>query len=102
VIRVIFERHSHCLDFVGELVIRMLNVMTGEVQTDPRKTKHLMRSHSSIPRGWLDRLLTIDPPRLCTRRVTHSLLYIQQGAVKLTVVSPTGREAVVGMLTAVP
>jgi hypothetical protein len=51
VIRVISERHSHCLDFVGELVIRMLNVMTEEVQTDPRKTRTFDAKQSSIHRG---------------------------------------------------
>jgi CRP-like cAMP-binding protein len=90
------------LVYVGELVIRMLNVMTGEVQTDPRKTRTFDAKAFLDSPGMAGQVADYRPAEILYSQgdPSDTLLYIQHGTVKLTVVSPTGREAVVGMLGA--
>jgi CRP-like cAMP-binding protein len=83
-----------------ELVMRLLKMMTADVQTDPRKKRTFDAKAFLHSPGTAGQVAAYRPAETVYSQgdPCDTVLYTQQGTVKLTVVSPSGKEAVVGML----
>jgi CRP/FNR family transcriptional regulator, cyclic AMP receptor protein len=80
--------------------IGMLEVVNQMVQSNPRKEGPFDANTFLHSPGMTGQVVDHRPGETIYSQgdPSDTLFYIQQGTVKLTVVSPTGREAVVGML----